>query len=76
LRYAADLRTAKPGVKVTVAPARFCGYSSRLLSGTGPGAVDFTDRITHIWTNAKAYLVVIGLEGPVGAPASTWRNPR
>ena len=66
LRYAADLR--KPGVTVTVAPAQFCGYSSQLLSGTGPGAVDFADRITHIWTNTKAYLVAIHLEGPAGAP--------
>jgi len=70
LRYATDLRTSKPGAKVTVAAAQFCGYSSQLLSGTGggPPAVDFADRITHIWTNTKAYLVVIHLEGPAGAP--------
>jgi hypothetical protein len=68
LRYAADLRTAQPGVKVTAAAAQFCGYRSQLLSGTGPGAVVFADRITHIWTNTKAYLVVIHLEGPAGAP--------
>ncbi|MEB3982931.1 hypothetical protein OQ968_16855 [Mycobacterium sp. 663a-19] len=68
LRYATDLRTAKPGVKVNVAPAQFCGYSSQLLSGTVPGAVDFADRITHIWTNTKAYLVVIHLQGPAGTP--------
>lgn len=70
LRYMADLRTAKPSAKVTVAAAQFCGYSSQLLSGTfaGPGATAFADRITHIWTNAKAYLVVIHLEGPAGAP--------
>jgi hypothetical protein len=68
LRYAGDLRTAKPGVRVTVEAAQFCGYSSQLLGGTGPGAVDFADRITHIWTNTKAYLVGIQLEGPAGAP--------
>jgi hypothetical protein len=68
LRYASDLRTAKPGVRVTVGAAQFCGYSSQLLSGTGPGAVDFADRITHIWTNTKAYLVAIHVEGPAGAP--------
>jgi hypothetical protein len=67
LRYVADLRTAKPGVRVTVAAAQFCGYSSQLLGGTGPGAVEFADRITHIWTNTKAYLVAIHLERPVGA---------
>jgi hypothetical protein len=67
LRYTSDLRTAKPGVRVTVEAAQFCGYSSQLLSGTGPGAVDFADRITHIWTNTKAYLVAIQLEGPAAA---------
>jgi hypothetical protein len=68
LRYVADLRTAKPGVRVTVEAAQFCGYSSQLLGGTGPGAVELADRITHIWTNTKAYLVAIQLEGPAGAP--------
>lgn len=67
LRYAADLRTAKPGVRLTVAPAQFCGYSSQLLNGMGSGTA-FADRITHIWTNTRAYLVVIHLEGPAGAP--------
>lgn len=70
LRYATDLGTAKPGVKVTVTAAQFCGYSSQLLSGTfgGPGANDFADRITHVWTNSQAYLVVVHLEGPGKAP--------
>ncbi len=70
LRYATELGTAKPGVKVTVTAAQFCGYSSQLLSGTGggSGANDFADRITHIWTNSQAYLVVVHLEGPGKAP--------
>jgi hypothetical protein len=70
LRYAADLHNWKPGVKFAVAAAQFCGYSSQLLSGTasGPPAVSFADRITHIWTNTKAYLVVVHLEAPAGAP--------
>lgn len=70
LRYASDLRTARPGVKVTVTAAQFCGYSSQLLDGTGggPGANDFADRITHVWTNTQAYLVAIHLEGPGKSP--------
>jgi hypothetical protein len=70
LRYATELGTAKPGVKVTVTAAQFCGYSSQLLSGTGggPGANEFADRITHVWTNTHAYLVVVHLEGPGKAP--------
>lgn len=70
LRYAADLRARWPGVAVTVAAAQFCGYSSQLLSGSvaGPGGVQFADRITHVWTNTRSFLVVIHLEGPAGAP--------
>lgn len=70
LRYATDLGTANPGVKVTVTAAQFCGYSSQLLSGTdgGSGANQFADRITHVWTNAQAYLVAVHLEGPGKAP--------
>lgn len=65
LRYATDLRTANPGVKVTVTAAQFCGYSSQLLSGTGGTAAnDFADRVTHVWTNTQKYLVVVHLEGP------------
>ncbi len=67
LRYATELRTADPGVKVAVEAAQFCGYSSQLLSGTG-GAVVFADRVTHIWTSTKAYLVVVHVEGPAGVP--------
>ena len=67
LGYGADLRTGKPGVRATVEAAQFCGYSSQLLSGTADGTV-FADRITHIWTNSKAFLVAIHLEGPASAP--------
>lgn len=66
LRYAADLRTAVPGVAVTVAPAQFCGYSSQLLSGSG--SVAFADRITHVWTNSTSYVVAVHVEAPAGAP--------
>jgi hypothetical protein len=68
LRYTADLGSSQKVVEFTVAPAQFCGYSSQLLTGTfqRAGAVDFADRITHIWTNTKTYLVVIHLEGPAG----------
>nr|BBX78773.1 hypothetical protein MFLOJ_25600 [Mycobacterium florentinum] len=70
LRYGADLRTARPGVQVSVDAAQFCGYSSQLLSGSvgGAGGVAIADRITHIWTNTKAFLVVVHMEGPAGAP--------
>lgn len=70
LRYGADLRTAESGVQDTVTGAQFCGYSSQLLSGTigGTAGVAFADRIAHIWTNTKAYLVAVHVQGPAGAP--------
>lgn len=70
LRYDAELRTTKPGVQVSVDAAQFCGYSSQVLSGSvgGPAGLVLADRITHIWTNTKAFLVVVHLEGPGGAP--------
>ena len=67
LRYTADLGASMPRLKFSVTGAQFCGYSSQRLSGTlqgQPGAIDFADRITHIWTNTKKYLVAIHLEGP------------
>jgi hypothetical protein len=69
--YAATLARSKPDLQVDTAGAKFCGYSSQKLSGTysgPPGTLDFADRITHIWTDTKNYLVVVHLEGPAGAP--------
>lgn len=79
LRYGADLHTTRPGTKFTVAAAQFCGYSSQQLNGTigGPGEIGFADRITHIWTSTKKYLVAVHLQGPksaaaFGAAKSVW----
>jgi hypothetical protein len=69
--YTSTLRRSKPDVRVDTEGAKFCGYSSQRLTGAflGPsGAVDFADRITHIWTNTNKYLVTTHLEGPAGAP--------
>lgn len=69
MRYTAGVGGSMPRQKFSVTGAQFCGYSSQRLSGTlrGPsGGIDFADRVTHIWTNTKQYLVSIHLEGPVG----------
>ncbi len=47
LRYAAGMRGSQPGVKLTVAAAQFCGYSSQQLSGTCQGPRDFRLRRPH-----------------------------
>lgn len=78
LRYTADLGSSQRVIKFTVASAQFCGYSSQLLTGTfqRPGAVDFADRITHIWTNTKKYWWSSIWKGRSAPPASMRRNPR
>ncbi|WP_232021984.1 hypothetical protein [Mycobacterium basiliense] len=69
LGYTSALRGSAPGFNFSIAGDPFCGYSSELLTGTlrgSSGAIQFADRITHIWTNTKQYLVAIHLEGPTG----------
>ena len=71
LHYTATLGGSMPRLKLAVTGAPFCGYSSQRLTGTlqgQPGAIDFADRIAHIWTNSRNYLVAIHLEGPSGRP--------
>ena len=65
--YADTLARTKADFYVDIVGAKFCGYSSQKLTGTftGPaGPVAFADRITHIWTNTKNFLVTIHMEGP------------
>jgi hypothetical protein len=69
--YAATLAHSKPDFDVATVGATFCGYSSQKLVGTfgGPsGTVEFSDRLTHIWTNTAQYLVAVDMEGPVDTP--------
>ena len=69
LRYTAGVGGSMKRLKFSVTGVPFCGYSSEQLTGTlqGPsGEIDFADRITHIWTNTKNYLVAIHLEGRSG----------
>lgn len=71
-KYSDDLAAKAAFSSINVRPAEFCGYSSQELFGTlsdppAPG-VDFADRIAHIWTNTKNYLVAVHLQGPPGAP--------
>jgi hypothetical protein len=69
--YAATLAHSKSDFQVDTVGVKFCGYSSQKLVGTfgGPsGTVEFSDRLTHIWTNTAQYLVAIDMEGPVDTP--------
>ena len=54
-------------------PAENCGYSGQrlmgVLSGGAQGKQTYEDRIAHVWTNTKDYLVAIHVTAPQGSPA-------
>jgi len=70
-QYADEAMAASPVSSVSVLPADLCGYSGQKLLGSWsdtPGqAVEFGDRVAHIWTNSGDYLVVVHVQGPQGS---------
>lgn len=71
-KYGDDVTAGSPISSLSILPGDLCGYSGQELMGTladKPGeAVEFRDRIVHIWTNTKSYLVAIHLQGASGTP--------
>ena len=71
-KYSDDAMAASPVSSVSVLPGDLCGYSGQKLLGswadTPEQAVEFGDRIAHIWTNNGDYLVAVHVEGPTGSP--------
>lgn len=71
LHHTSTVGGTMPRLKFSVTGSPFCGYSSQQLTGTlqGPsGGIDFADRVTHIWTNTKQYLVTIHVQAHSGTP--------
>jgi hypothetical protein len=70
-QYADRVMAASPVSSVSVLPAEFCGYSSQKLMGAWSDnpehSVEFADRIAHIWTNSKNYLVAVHVQAPADA---------
>ena len=71
-KYADDVAAKADFSSINLWPAELCGYSGQQLFGTlsdPPGEPTyFSDRIAHIWTNTKDYLVAIHLQGPKDDP--------
>jgi hypothetical protein len=71
-KYADDAMAAASVSSVSVLPGDLCGYSGQKLVGAWSDspqrAVEFGDRIAHIWTNTNNYLVAVHVEAPAGTP--------
>jgi hypothetical protein len=72
-KYADDLIAESAVSSVSVLPGELCGYSGQKLMGawsdTPQNAVEFEDRIVHVWTNSgNDYLVAVQVQAPTGTP--------
>ncbi len=72
-KYSDDITAKAPISSVSVLPAENCGFSGQQLMGVlsdgAQGKQTYEDRIAHVWTNTKDYLVVIHVAAPQGSPA-------
>lgn len=72
-KYADDLIAESAVSTVSVLPGELCGYSGQKLMGawsdTPQNAVEYEDRIVHVWTNSgNNYLVAVHVQAPTGTP--------
>ena len=72
-KYTDDLMAESAVSSVSVLPGQLCGYSGQKLMGawsdTPQNAVEYEDRIVHIWTNSgNNYLVAVHVQAPTGTP--------
>ncbi|MBY0289806.1 MAG: hypothetical protein K2X52_22100 [Mycobacteriaceae bacterium] len=78
-QYADDAMAASAVSSVSVLPAELCGYSGQKLLGswadTPEQAVEFGDRVAHVWTNSGDYLVAVHVQGPSGAGFDPFTSP-
>jgi hypothetical protein len=70
-KYADDLMAESAVSSVSMLPSQLCGFSGQKLMGvwsdTPQNAVEFEDRIVHVWTNSgNDYLVAVHVEAPTG----------
>src|SRR5689334_5064963 len=72
-KYTDDLMAESAVSSVSVIPGGLCGYSGQKLMGawsdTPQNAVQYEDRIVHIWTDhGPDYLVAVHVQAPTGTP--------
>jgi hypothetical protein len=70
--YADHLMATAAVSSISVLPAELCEYSGQKLLGawsdTPQNAVEFVDRVVHVWTDAGNYLVSVHTAAPTGTP--------
>ena len=78
-QYADDAMAASSVSSVSVLPADLCGYSGQKLLGswadTPEQAVEFGDRVAHVWTNSGDYLVAVHVQGPAESGFDPFTSP-
>jgi hypothetical protein len=72
-KYADDLMAESAVSSVSVTPGQLCGYSGQKLMGawsdTPQNALQYEDRIVHIWTDSgDNYLVAVHVQAAPGTP--------
>ncbi len=69
-RYSDDVMAKYPISTLSLLPDELCGYSGQKLMGTWADdpeeSTEYQDRVVHIWTNSKNYLVAVHVEAPSG----------
>lgn len=71
--YAEELTGDAAVSSLSVLPAELCEYSGQkflgALSDTPEEAIEFVDRVVHVWTNSRNYLVSVHTQAPTGTSA-------
>ncbi|MEO3760873.1 hypothetical protein ABGB19_21635 [Mycobacterium sp. B14F4] len=77
--YADNAMAASTVSSISVLPAELCDYSGQKLLGSWSDspqqAVEFGDRIAHIWTDTATYLVAVHVEGPARTEFDPFASP-
>ena len=68
--YTDQVMSQSPVSSVSILPGELCDYSGQKLMGawsdTPQNSIQFVDRIVHVWTNTKNYLVSVHVQAPTG----------
>jgi hypothetical protein len=68
--YTDQVMSQSPVSSVSILPGELCDYSGQKLRGawsdTPQNSIEFIDRIVHVWTNTKNFLVSVHVQAPTG----------